>query len=229
MDLFYSNFNKDDKLITINQIDSKHITKSFRKNMGDLIKITNGNGSICDAEIIEKGRNIKVEIKKIVNYEREKISIHVALSPLKNTSRFEWFVEKATELGINQITPIISHYSEKRKVNTERLERIIISSMKQSNQCYRPILNTIVDYKTFILSNKEEKIMANLKTNNKLQKKLLESDNLCLLIGPEGGFSNKEIEYSIKNNVKEITLGNNRLRSETAAIYSISAIKAIIS
>ena len=229
MDLFYSNFNKDDKLITINQIDSKHITKSFRKNMGDLIKITNGNGSICDAEIIEKGRNIKVEIKKIVNYEREKISIHVALSPLKNTSRFEWFVEKATELGINQITPIISHYSEKRKVNTERLERIIISSMKQSNQCYRPILNTIVDYKTFILSNKEEKIMANLKTNNKLQKKLLETNKLCLLIGPEGGFSDKEIEYSLKNNVKEITLGNNRLRSETAAIYSISAIKAIIS
>ena len=229
MDLFYSNFNKDDKLITINQIDSKHITKSFRKNIGDLIKITNGNGSICDAEIIEKGRNIKVEIKKIVNYEREKTSIHVALSPLKNISRFEWFVEKATELGINQITPIISHYSEKRKVNTERLERIIISSMKQSNQCYRPILNTIVDYKTFILSNKEEKIMANLKTNNKLQKKLLETNNLCLLIGPEGGFSDKEIEYSLKNNVKEITLGNNRLRSETAAIYSISAIKAIIS
>ena len=229
MDLFYSNFDKDDKLITINQIDSKHITKSFRKNIGDLIKITNGNGSICDAEIIEKGRNIKVEIKKIVNYEREKTSIHVALSPLKNISRFEWFVEKATELGINQITPIISHYSEKRKVNTERLERIIISSMKQSNQCYRPILNTIVDYKTFILSNKEEKIMANLKNKNKLQKKLLKSNNLCLLIGPEGGFSDKEIEYSIKNNVKEITLGNNRLRSETAAIYSISAIKAIIS
>lgn len=229
MDLFYSNFKKDDMLITINQIDSKHITKSFRKNTGDLIKITNGNGSICDAEIIEKGINIKVKIKKIVSYKREKTSIHVALSPLKNTSRFEWFVEKATELGINQITPIISDYSEKRKVNKERLERIIISSMKQSNQCYRPILNTIVDYKTFILSNKEEKIMANLKTKNKLQKKLLESDNLCLLIGPEGGFSNKEIEYSIKNNVKEITLGNNRLRSETAAIYSISAIKAIIS
>ncbi len=101
--------------------------------------------------------------------------------------------------------------------------------MKQSNQCYRPILNTIVDYKTFILSNKEEKIMANLKNKNKLQKKLLKSNNLCLLIGPEGGFSDKEIEYSIKNNVKEITLGNNRLRSETAAIYSISAIKAIIS
>ena len=101
--------------------------------------------------------------------------------------------------------------------------------MKQSNQCYRPILNTIVDYKTFILSNKEEKIMANLKTNNKLQKKLLETNNLCLLIGPEGGFSDKEIQYSLKNNVKEITLGNNRLRSETAAIYFISAIKAIIS
>ena len=227
MDLFYSNFNKDDKLITINQIDSKHITKSFRKNIGDLIKITNGNGSICDAEIIEKGRNIKVEIKKIVNYEREKTSIHVALSPLKNISRFEWFVEKATELGINQITPIISDYSEKRKVNTERLERIIISSMKQSNQCYRPILNTIVDYKTFILNNKEEKIIANLKTNNKLQKKLLETNNLCLLIGPEGGFSDKEINLAKEKKIKEITLGKSRLRSETAAIYLISAIKTL--
>ncbi len=227
MDLFYSNFNKRDKLITINQTDSKHITKSFRKNAGDLIKITNGNGCICDGEIIEKGKNIKVRIKKIYNYEREKFSIHVALSPLKNTSRFEWFIEKATELGINQITPIISDYSEKKKVNVERLERIIISSMKQSNQSFKPILNDIEEYKTFIINNEEEMIMANLKTTNRLEKQILESKNICLLIGPEGGFSDNEIEYGVKNNIKEISLGNNRLRSETAAIYAISAIKAI--
>tara|TARA_B110000003_G_C16557300_1_gene498973 strand:+ start:400 stop:1089 length:690 start_codon:yes stop_codon:yes gene_type:complete len=227
MDLFYSNFNKRDKLITINQTDSKHITKSFRKNTGDLIKITNGNGCICDGEIIEKGKNIKVRIKKIYNYEREKFSIHVALSPLKNTSRFEWFIEKATELGINQITPIISDYSEKKKVNVERLERIIISSMKQSNQSFKPILNDIEEYKTFIINNEEEMIMANLKTTNRLEKQILESKNICLLIGPEGGFSDNEIEYGVKNNIKEISLGNNRLRSETAAIYAISAIKAI--
>ena len=227
MDLFYSNFETEDKLITINQIDSKHITKSFRKNIGELIKITNGKGSICEAEILEKGKNIKVEIKKIINYKRDKLSIHVAISPLKNSSRFEWFVEKATELGINQITPIISEFTEKKNVNIERLEIIIISSMKQSNQCYKPIINDVEDYLSFISNNNDEKIMANMKTDNKLDKGFIKSNNICLMIGPEGGFSDKEIIHALESNVKEITLGKNRLRTETAAIYSISAIKSL--
>lgn len=227
MDLFYSNFDKDSRLITINQTDSKHITKAFRKKIGDIIKITNGKGSICDAVIVENGREIKVEIKKVTNYKAEEISIHVAISPLKNPSRFEWFVEKATELGINQITPIISEFSEKKKVNIERLERIIISSMKQSNQCYKPIINDVDNYLNFISKNTDEKIMANMKTDNKLDKGFIKSNNICLMIGPEGGFSDKEIIQALESNVKEITLGKNRLRTETAAIYSISAIKSL--
>ena len=227
MDLFYSNFDKDSRLITINQTDSKHITKAFRKKIGDIIKITNGKGSICDAVIVENGREIKVEIKKVTNYKAEEISIHVAISPLKNPSRFEWFVEKATELGINQITPIISEFSEKKKVNIERLERIIISSMKQSNQCYKPIINDVDNYLNFITNNNDEKIMANMKTDNKLDKGFIKSNNICLMIGPEGGFSDKEIIQALESNVKEITLGKNRLRTETAAVYSISAIKSL--
>jgi 16S rRNA (uracil1498-N3)-methyltransferase len=227
MDLFYSNFDKDSRLITINQTDSKHITKAFRKKIGDIIKITNGKGSICDAVIVENGREIKVEIKKVTNYKAEEISIHVAISPLKNPSRFEWFVEKATELGINQITPIISEFSEKKKVNIKRLERIIISSMKQSNQCYKPIINDVDNYLNFISKNTDEKIMANMKTVNKLETKLIKSKSVCFLIGPEGGFSDKEIDEAKKNNITEITLGKNRLRSETAAIYAISAIKTL--
>ena len=227
MDLFYSNFDKDSRLITINQTDSKHITKAFRKKIGDIIKITNGKGSICDAVIVENGREIKVEIKKVTNYKAEEISIHVAISPLKNTSRFEWFVEKATELGINQITPIISEFTEKKKVNIERLERIIISSMKQSNQCYKPIINDVDNYLNFISKNTDEKIMANMKTDNKLDKGFIKSNNICLMIGPEGGFSDKEIIQALESNVKEITLGKNRLRTETAAIYFISAIKSL--
>jgi len=227
MDLFYSNFDKDSRLITINQTDSKHITKAFRKKIGDIIKITNGKGSICDAVIVENGREIKVEIKKVTNYKAEEISIHVAISPLKNPSRFEWFVEKATELGINQITPIISEFSEKKKVNIERLERIIISSMKQSNQCYKPIINDVDNYLNFITNNNDEKIMANMKTDNKLDKGFIKSNNICLMIGPEGGFSDKEIIQALESNVKEITLGKNRLRTETAAIYFISAIKSL--
>ena len=140
MDLFYSNYKATDRFIVMNEIDSKHISKSFRKNIGDSIRITNGLGCVCNAEIIEKGKNIKVKIKGVEKFEAPSLSIHIALSPLKNISRFEWFVEKATELGISQITPIVCEHSEKKKVNTERLERILISSLKQSNQFFKPCL-----------------------------------------------------------------------------------------
>ena len=136
MDLFYSKFNANNKLITINETDSKHITRSFRKNIGDQIRITNGKGLLCEAEILEKGKNIKVKVVSSILHEPDKLSIHVAISPLKNISRFEWFVEKATELGISQITPVISRYSEKKKINKDRLERIITRSIKQSNQFF---------------------------------------------------------------------------------------------
>ena len=227
MDLFYSKFNANNKLITINETDSKHITRSFRKNIGDQIRITNGKGLLCKAEILEKGKNIKVKVVSCILHEPDKLSIHVAISPLKNISRFEWFVEKATELGINQITPITSRYSEKKKINTERLERIITSSIKQSNQFFIPKINPIIPFSSFVLNNDEEKIMANLKTNNTLKKELFTTNSICILIGPEGGFSDEEINLARENNIKEITLGNNRLRSETAAIYTISALKAL--
>ena len=229
MDLFYSKFNANNKLITINETDSKHITRSFRKNIGDQIRITNGRGLLCEAEILEKGKNIKVKVVSSILHEPNKLSIHVVISPLKNVSRFEWFVEKATELGISQITPVISRYSEKKKINTERLERIITSSTKQSNQFFIPKINPIIPFSSFILNNDEEKIMANLKTDNKLRKELFTNNSICIMIGPEGGFSDEEINLARENNIKEITLGNNRLRSETAAIYLISALKVLFS
>mgnify|MGYP005694034087 FL=1 len=227
MDLFYSKFNINNKLITINEIDSKHITRSFRKNKGDLIRITNGEGLLCEAEILEKGKNIKVKVISRIIHEPDKLSIHVAISPLKNISRFEWFVEKATELGVSQITPLISRYSEKKKINKERLERIITSSLKQSNQFFLPKINPVTTFSSFILNNAEEKIMANLRTENKLKKELFKNNSMCILIGPEGGFSDEEINLAREKKIKEITLGNSRLRSETAAIYLISALKTL--
>ena len=125
--------------------------RSFRKNIGDNIRITNGLGCVCNAEIIEKGKKIKVKIKGIEKFEAPNLYIHIALSPLKNISRFEWFVEKATELGISQITPIVCEHSEKKKVNTERLERILISSLKQSNQFFKPKINSINTFEEFYI------------------------------------------------------------------------------
>ena len=122
MDLFYSNYKANDKYVVMNEIDSKHIIRSFRKNIGDSIMITNGFGYLCNAEIVEIGKKIKVKINSIEKFKSSSNSIHIALSPLKNVSRFEWFVEKSTELGISQITPLVCEYSEKKKVNMDRLE-----------------------------------------------------------------------------------------------------------
>jgi len=228
MDLFYSNYKATDKYIVMNEIDSKHISRSFRKKIGDNIRVTNGLGCLCNAEIIEKGKKIKVKIKSIEKFEAPNLSIHIAISPLKNISRFEWFVEKATELGISQITPIVCEHSEKKKVNTERLERILISSLKQSNQFFKPKINSINTFENFILNSEDQLLMANLKTSNKLSENLFTKPNICLMIGPEGGFSEREIDLAKKQGIKEVTLGNSRLRSETAAIYGMSIIRSII-
>ena len=229
MDLFYSNYKANDKYVVMNEIDSKHISRSFRKNIGDSIMITNGFGYLCNAEIVEIGKKIKVKINSIEKFKSSSNSIHIALSPLKNVSRFEWFVEKSTEIGISQITPLLCEYSEKKKVNMDRLERILISSLKQSNQFFKPIINSIKTFEDFIRDNEDELLMANLKTSNKIKRELFTQNNICLMIGPEGGFSDAEIKLAKKKNIKQVTLGRSRLRSETAAIYGMSVIKSIIS
>ena len=229
MDLFYSNYKANDKYVVMNEIDSKHIIRSFRKNIGDSIMITNGLGYLCNAKIVEIGKKIKVKINSIEKFKSSSNSIHIALSPLKNASRFEWFVEKSTELGISQITPLVCEYSEKKKVNMDRLERILISSLKQSNQFFKPIINSIKTFEDFIRDNEDELLMANLKTSNKIKRELFTKNNICLMIGPEGGFSNGEIKLAKEQNIKEVSLGNSRLRSETAAIFGLSVIKSLIS
>tara|TARA_B100001109_G_scaffold246118_1_gene234519 strand:+ start:2812 stop:3501 length:690 start_codon:yes stop_codon:yes gene_type:complete len=229
MNLFYSNFNESQDEIVVNENDSKHIIKSYRKSIGDIIKFTNGDGLLVEAKITEKGKKIKAKILNVLKKKRDKVSIHIAISPLKNPSRIEWFVEKATEIGVKQITPIITKHSEKKRLNYERLERIAISSLKQSNQFFKPQINQIENFSDFIVNNKEQKIMANLKTKNVLKKDLIVSDKLCLIIGPEGGFSDDEIQEAKKNKISEVSFGENRLRSETAAIFGLSILKSIIS
>jgi len=229
MNLFFSNFSQKDNEIIVNENDSRHILKSFRKGIGDILNFTNGNGLLAECEIIEKGKKIKVKIVKISKSKPNKVSIHIAISPLKNPSRFEWFVEKATEIGITEITPIITKYSEKKKVNHERLERISISSLKQSNQLFKPKINSTEKFSDFIKNNIDQKIMANLKTKNILAKESINSNKICLVIGPEGGFSDDEIQEAKNNKITEISFGENRLRSETAAIYGLSILKSLTS
>jgi len=229
MELFYSEFNENNDTIDVNDIDSKHLVRSLRKKIGDEISFTNGNGLSCKTKIIEIGKKVKVEI---ISFKKEALSnekIHIAISPLKNSSRFEWFLEKATEIGVREITPIITRYSEKKKINFERAERVLISSMKQSYQFYKPKINSIINFSDFLIQNNDFKIMANLKTNRLIKANDIKSNNICLMIGPEGGFSEEEIIEASDNNILEISLGKNRLRSETAAVHSLSIIKTLLS
>ena len=206
MNLFYSNFNKSDSDIILDEIDSKHLSKSLRKKVGDIIRVTNGEGIEIKGEIIRLGKNIKVKIINKVKHRKKDVSIHVAMSPLKNPSRFEWFVEKSTEIGISEITPLITKFSEKKKVNMNRLNKIVISSMKQSNQFYLPKVNPITSFNDFLKSNKDYKLNAHLKNSNSFNKKSISSkDKIVVMIGPEGGFSEREILKASKEKIKEIS------------------------
>ena len=225
MNLFYSNFNKSDSDIILDEIDSKHLSKSLRKKVGDIIRITNGSGLEVKGEIIRLGKNIKVNVINKIKHKKEGVSIHVAISPLKNPSRFEWFVEKSTEIGISEITPLITKFSEKKKVNITRLNKIVISSMKQSNQFYLPKLNSISSFDDFLELNNDYKLIAHLKNNNSFNKKIIgNKDKIVVMIGPEGGFSDEEILKANKEKIKEISFGQNRFRSETAGVFAVSII-----
>ena len=225
MNLFYSNFNKSDSDIILDEIDSKHLSKSLRKKVGDIIRITNGDGLEIKGNIIRLGKNIKVNVINKVKHKKRAISIHIAMSPLKNPSRFEWFVEKATEFGISEITPLLTKFSEKKKVNISRLNKIVISSMKQSNQFYLPKVNPITSFDEFLKLNKDYKLIAHLKNNNSFNNKSIGSkDKIVVMIGPEGGFSKEEILKANKEKIKEISFGKNRFRSETAGVFAVSII-----
>jgi len=225
MNLFYSNFNNSDSDIILDEIDSKHLSKSLRKKVGDIIRITNGNGLEIKGKIIRLGKNIKVNVINRVKHKKKDLLIHIAISPLKNQSRFEWFVEKSTEIGISEITPLITKFSEKKKVNVSRLNKIVISSMKQSNQFYLPKVNQITSFDEFLKLNKDYKLIAHLKNNNRFNKKSIgNKDKIVVMIGPEGGFSKEEILKANKDKIKEISFGKNRFRSETAGVFAVSII-----
>ena len=141
--------------------------------------------------------------------------------------RYEWFLEKATEIGVSEITPIICDHSERKTIKTDRFDKIIQSAMKQSNQFYLPKLNNSVSFKDFIkTTNSDIKLIAHCEETNKtsLAAIVKPNQNITILIGPEGDFSEKEIKLALENNYLPVTLGNTRLRTETAAIVACHSL-----
>ena len=178
--------------------------------------------------MIAKADAKKCELK-ITNTEREwgkrDRYLHIAIAPTKNADRLEWFIEKATEIGIDEISLILTKNSERRFQKTERLEKIAISGMKQSLKAYLPKINELTDYKKFIESPlNQQKLIAHLEENTLALSKTTLANKVCVLIGPEGDFTQQEIDLAKANGFEMVTLGNARLRTETAALVATTLV-----
>ena len=223
MQLFYNpNITKEAVRFNFSKTESRHVIKVLRKQIGDILTITNGKGELFSAKLVTANAN-NCELELIETYYNmpKTFSIHMAVAPTKMNDRFEWFLEKATEFGVQTITPIICEHSERKVIKHERMNKIIQSAMKQSLQTYLPQLNSCVSLKSFLKNNHfEAAYIAHCKDDEKLNLKTViqAHQNYTILIGPEGDFSPDEITLAIDKGFIPVSLGQTRLRTETAAI-----------
>ena len=231
MDHFFYSNQIYDNVIILDENEAIHLIKVLRLKSDDKVSIVDGRGNLYHASIISEDINdCKLNIISIIKeFNLKKHYIHLAIAPPKSHDRLEFFVEKAVELGINEISFIISNHSERNNVKLNRIQKCTISAMKQSRNAYLPKVNDIVDYGKFINHcNNSEKFIAHMDFNNiHLQCAASKDSDYCVLIGPEGDFSNDEIEQSIINNFRKISLGKSRLRTETAAISACHILNLI--
>ena len=216
-------------LVTFSREESRHLVKVLRKKRGDQINITDGRGNLYLAEIINDSDK-KCEVQ-VLNSEKRPdqkgYRLHVAIAPTKNNDRLEWFLEKSTEIGIDEITPILCDHSERKKLNHPRCEKVLLAAMKQSLMYFLPKLNPLQSFDTLISQvQTESKLIAQCAEADKngLSDLIKEKNDILVLIGPEGDFSPREIEEAAKAGFENLDLGQTRLRTETAGVVVCSNI-----
>ena len=229
MQLFYnSKLSQDNNQIQFSKEESKHIVRVLRKSVGDTLYITNGKGILFTSEISSADQ--KNCVATIISFEtkpQKSYHLHVAVAPTKMNDRYEWFLEKATEIGIDSITPIFCDNSERRVIKAERYEKILLSAMKQSLNCYLPQLNEAITFKDFISQKHDGRLfIAHCEETDKksLKHEINTHENITILIGPEGDFSTNEIALAVQSGFTPVTLGTTRLRTETAAIVACHSV-----
>jgi len=230
MELFFSNIIKD-SVATISGDEFRHCTKVLRHKQGDAISFIDGKGGLYNGKILRIFSD-SCEIQVLdsqSDYGKRNYFLHIAVAPTKNIDRYEWFMEKATELGIDELTPIIGEHSERKVFKPERGERIILSAVKQSLKAKVPALNPVISVKDFIRKMSDFdgiKLIAhcNEGERQRIIDVLPDGCRFLVLIGPEGDFSPSEVELAISNGFTPVTLGESRLRTETAALAVVTAI-----
>ncbi len=224
MQLFYSSVIAGNEII-LDENDSKHAIRVLRLGIGHKVQVVDGNGGFYTAEISladqKRCRLSIIEFQK--EFGKRNFNLHIAIAPTKNNDRLEWFAEKATEIGIDEITPVLCKHSERKTVNANRLNKILISAMKQSVKAFLPKLNPAVKFQDFVKNHageKSRKFIAHCHPGEKLhlKEKVAAGDSVLVLIGPEGDFSQTEIDLAEKSGFTAVSLGNSRLRTETAGV-----------
>ena len=226
--LFYQS--NIEKTPILSEEDSRHCVKVLRKNIKDKIHVVDGLGGLFECEIT-KAHEKKCEVRILSTkreFEKRTHYLHIAIAPTKNADRIEYFVEKCVEIGVDEITLIQTKHSERKNQKTERLEKIAISAMKQSLKAYLPKVNELMDFDKFIkTANFEAKFVAHLSENAKpLKDVVIIKNEILLMIGPEGDFAQDEILLAQKYDFQLVTLGNSRLRTETAGVVACAIVNA---
>ena len=222
---FHPLVSENDKEVRFSRDESKHIVKVLRKREGDILQLTNGKGWIFETEIILADQNNCSA--RVLSAEKEPPApyhLHLAVAPTKMNDRYEWFLEKATEIGIQEITPVICDHSERKVVKNERFKRVIQSALKQSLHTRVPVLHEPVRFSEFLdQKHSETKYIAHCeetKSRKLLSKVFKKGISATILIGPEGDFSPREVEKAVAAGWEPVSLGNSRLRTETAAVVA---------
>ena len=209
---------------TLNGDESEHAVRVLRLKEGDKITLIDGQGGWYRAQIEKiQHKNCEVEILEYhVNYGKRPYKLHIGIAPTKNIDRFEWFIEKATEIGIDEITPLLCEHSERKQINIERQQRIMIAAMKQSGKAYLPRLNAMTTLSNWLETQNTTSCcyIAHCNEGNRqsLRSVYQPDQDVKIAIGPEGDFSVQEVSQALACGYKEISLGKSRLRTETAGI-----------
>ena len=220
-----------DQLFTLNEDTARHVIQVLRMKTGDELQLTDGNGNLFTAQIALSGKkSAEVKILHSDFTPNSSVKIIIAISLIKNAARFEWFLEKATEIGVNEIIPMICERTEKFHFRHDRMKNILVSAMLQSQQQWLPILHNPVTFSECISKpGLSGKFIAHCIPGQKqvLRPQMADRENNMVCIGPEGDFNNQEIEAALKAGFLPVTLGQTRLRTETAGIVAAAFLKML--
>lgn len=218
--------------VVLDEATSKHMVQVLRMQNGEQLQLTNGKGDLFTAEITDNNR--KRCAVKIVNTEKRlstTTNVSIAISLIKNHTRFEWFLEKATEIGVSEIIPLICSRTEKTAFKTDRMKNILVSAMLQSQQCWLPDLHEPIKFTQLVKSSAhQQKFIAHCMDGSKRNLADLNNESLSskiIMIGPEGDFTEDEITAALGNYFSAVTLGENRLRTETAGIAAAVLLRLV--